>query len=183
MCQFTYSFSIKLHFVLYINFRFGYPKHAESLVNWIWTMRFSVHAFKKKTIVAEREITLLIKDDVPSYTSYTYWDGMGWPVGTCSYHKYQTSANKLMLPFSLEEQCLLARSLMIGWLKKSWNPQRVSSVVTLSVCLCVRPSVRERATGHTFTPRNLIFGLNDPWDMRKKKIFFCFSKFSFLRFL
>ena len=33
-------------------------------------------------------------------------------------------------------------------------------------------SVCSRATGHTFWPRNLIFGLIDPWDMRKKRIFF-----------
>ena len=37
---------------------------------------------------------------------------------------------------------LLGRSLMIGWRKKSWNPERVPSVVTLSVCLCVCVSVR-----------------------------------------
>ena len=36
---------------------------------------------------------------------------------------------------------LLGRSLMIGWRKKSWNPERVPSVVTLCVCLCVCPSV------------------------------------------
>ena len=33
----------------------------------------------------------------------------------------------------------------------------------------VCPSVR-----HTFWPRNLIFGLSDPWDMRKKTHFFLF---------
>ena len=32
---------------------------------------------------------------------------------------------------------LLGRSLMIGWRKKSWNPERVPSVVTLCVCLSV----------------------------------------------
>ena len=53
---------------------------------------------------------------------------------------------------------LLGRSLMIGWRKKSWNPERVPTVVTLSVCV----SVCERATGHTFWPRNAIFGLSDP---------------------
>ena len=31
----------------------------------------------------------------------------------------------------------LGRSLMIGWRKKSWNPERVPSVVTLSVCVSV----------------------------------------------
>ena len=30
----------------------------------------------------------------------------------------------------------LGRSLMIGWRNKSWNPERVPSVVTLSVCMC-----------------------------------------------
>ena len=38
-----------------------------------------------------------------------------------------------------------------------------------------------RATEHSFWPRNLIFGLSDPCDMRKKTLFF--SKFSFLPFL
>ena len=36
------------------------------------------------------------------------------------------------------------------------------------VCLSVRLSVCARATGHTFWPRKLIFGLSDPWDLRKK---------------
>ena len=41
--------------------------------------------------------------------------------------------------------------------------------VCVCVCLCV--CVCAQATGHTFWPRNLIFGLNDPLDMRKKQIF------------
>ena len=53
--------------------------------------------------------------------------------------------------------------------ENSRNPERVPSVVTF-VCVCV--SVYTRATGHTFWPRNLIFGLNDPWDMRKKSFIF-----------
>ena len=73
---------------------------------------------------------------------------------------------------------------MIGWRKKSWNPERVPSVVTfvcvcLSVCLCVC----NRATEHTFWPRNLIFGLNDPWDMRKKSNFLFFEIFIFTLFI
>ena len=72
----------------------------------------------------------------------------------------------------------LGRSLMIGWRKKTWNPERLPSVVTLSVCVCVCA----RATGHTFWPRNLIFGLSDPWDMRK--MFVCFFEiFIFTRFI
>ena len=72
---------------------------------------------------------------------------------------------------------------MIGWRKNSWNPERVSSVFTfVSVCLCVCLSVCTRATEHTFWHRNLIFWWNDPWDMRKKTFFFCFSKFSCLSF-
>ena len=63
---------------------------------------------------------------------------------------------------------LLGRSLMIGWRKNSWNHERVPTVVTF-VSVCV---VCPRVTGHTFWPRNLIFGLSDPWDMRKKRIFF-----------
>ena len=41
------------------------------------------------------------------------------------------------------------------------------SLSCLSVCL--------RATEHTFWPRNLIFGLKDPWDMRKKRNFLFFE--------
>ena len=56
---------------------------------------------------------------------------------------------------------------MIGWRKHSWNPERVSSVFTfVCVCLSVCVSVRNQAIEHTFWPRNLIFGLSDPWDMR-----------------
>ena len=61
--------------------------------------------------------------------------------------------------FSCYLKYILGRSLMIGWRQKSWNPE-----------------------GHIFWPRNLIFGLSHPWDMRKKHIF-CFSKCSFLHFL
>ena len=39
----------------------------------------------------------------------------------------------------------LGRSLMIGWRKKSWNPERVPTVVTLSVCPSVCPSTTYRA--------------------------------------
>ena len=81
----------------------------------------------------------------------------------------------LILSFSLifDTLLLLGRSLMIGWRKNSWKPERVPSVVTF-VCVC-----------HTFKPRNLIFGLSDPWDVRKKhffffKILFFYQKFSFL---
>ena len=75
---------------------------------------------------------------------------------------------------------ILSRSLMTGWRKNSWNHEKVSSVVTLSVCPSVCVCVRARATGHTFWPTNLIFGLSDPWNKRKK---YSFSKFSFLRYL
>ena len=78
---------------------------------------------------------------------------------------------------------LLGRSLMIGWRKKSWNPERVPSVVTLCVRVSVRVSVCERATSHTFWHRNLIFGLSDPWDMRKKRIFLFFEIFIFTLFI
>jgi len=78
---------------------------------------------------------------------------------------------------------LLGRSLMIGWRKKSWNPERVPTVVTLCVRVSVRVSVRARPTGHIFWPSNLIFGLNDPWDMRKKRIFLLFEIFTFTLFM
>ena len=56
---------------------------------------------------------------------------------------------------------------MIGWRKKSWNPERVPTVVTLCVCLCAR---------HIFWPRNFIFGLG-----HEKETFGVFSpKSSFL---
>ena len=68
---------------------------------------------------------------------------------------------------------------MIGWRKNSWNPERVSSVFTF-VSVCV--SVCTRATVHTFWSRNLIFGLSDPLDMRKKTTFF-FEIFIFTLFI
>ena len=67
----------------------------------------------------------------------------------------------------------VGRSLMIGWRKKlkPWKGALSSHFhVCLSVCLSVCVCVCGRATGHTFWPRNL-------------NAFFCFSKFSFLRFL
>ena len=89
---------------------------------------------------------------------------------------------------NLENMHVLGRSLMIGWRKKSWNPERVPSVITfVCVCVCVCVSVClcvcGRATGHTFRPRNLIFGLNDPWDMRKKYIFLFFEIYIFTLFI
>ena len=56
--------------------------------------------------------------------------------------------------YMLYNNFVLGLSLMISWRKTSWNPDRVPTVVTLCVCL----SVRERATGHSFWPRKLIFG-------------------------
>ena len=73
----------------------------------------------------------------------------------------------------------LDQPLMIGWRKKSWNPERVASVVTLPVYVSVNEL---QDTPFAFWPRNLIFGLNDPWDMGKKRLIFS-SKFSFLCFL
>ena len=49
--------------------------------------------------------------------------------------------------------------------------------VCLSVCLSVCPYLCTRATDHSFWARNLIFGLSDPWDMRKKRIFGNFYAF------
>ena len=50
--------------------------------------------------------------------------------------------------------CQLDRSLMKGWRKKSWHPERVSSLFTF-VSACV--SVCTWAIEHTFWHRNLIF--------------------------
>ena len=52
--------------------------------------------------------------------------------------------------------------------------QWVSSVFILSVCVNRLQS--------TFWPRDLVFGLSDPWHMRKKRSFFSFSKFWFFSF-
>ena len=70
---------------------------------------------------------------------------------------------------------MLGRSLMIEWRKNSWNPERVPTVSHFRVC--------PRATGHTFRPRNLLFGLNNPWDMRKKFCFLFFEIFLFTLFI
>merc|ERR1711923_229321 len=48
--------------------------------------------------------------------------------------------------------------------------------------LCL-PLVCARATGHIFWPRNLIFGLSDPWDMKKKPHFLFFEIFIFTLFI
>ena len=40
-----------------------------------------------------------------------------------------------------------------------------------------------QGTGHSFSPRNLIFGLSDPWDMRKKRFFLFFEIFIFTLFI
>ena len=69
---------------------------------------------------------------------------------------------------------ILGQSFLIGWRAKSWNPERMPSVVSLSVCA--------RATRHTFWHRKLIFGLNDPQDMRKKQIFHIFHCYALLAF-
>ena len=78
----------------------------------------------------------------------------------------------------------LGRSLKIGDLENRLKGQNLETLkgcplVTLSVCL----SVCELATGHTFWPRNLIFGLSDLWDMRKKLIFLFFEIFIFTLFI
>ena len=52
-----------------------------------------------------------------------------------------------------------------------------------SVCLSVCPCVRKQSAGHIFLPRKLIFVLNDPCDMRKKRIFLFFEIFIFTLFI
>ena len=46
---------------------------------------------------------------------------------------------------------------------KPWKGALSSHYVCVSVC--------KQVTGHTIWPKKLILGLNDPWDMRKKRIF------------
>ena len=65
---------------------------------------------------------------------------------------------------------MLDCSLIIGWREELPNPER--GVLTFSefvcVCVCVCACVYMWATEHSFSPKNLIFGLSDPWDMRQK---------------
>ena len=102
-----------------------------------------------------------------------------WHVLMCfpSYFMWQNRAH-----VNCPNKDFLGRSLMIGWRKKSWNPERVPSVFTfVCVCLSVCVCVCTRATDHSFWARNLIFGLSDPWNIRKKRIFF-FRNFHFSMF-
>ena len=75
---------------------------------------------------------------------------------------------------------VLGRSLMIGWRKKSWNHERVPSVVTLCVCPCVCPSVNELQVtpfdlGTQFLGRVVL----RTWE---KNVFFVFRNFHFYAF-
>ena len=63
----------------------------------------------------------------------------------------------------------------------TWGP--VHRSVRPSVCLSVCPSVRKQDIGPTFWPSNQIFGLSDPWDMRKKRIFLFFEILIFSLFI
>ena len=74
-------------------------------------------------------------------------------------------------------------SLMIGWRKNSWNPEKVSSVftfvfVSLSICVCVSTGYRVHLL--TWEPNFRV-----EWSLghEKKCILFCFLKFLFLCFL
>ena len=65
-------------------------------------------------------------------------------------------SNSLVSSESIVDQCIdilnlwqngsfLDRSLMKGWRKKSWTPERAPTVVTMSVCLSVCPCAGYRA--------------------------------------
>ena len=86
-------------------------------------------------------------------------------------------------PWDMRKKGFLGRSLMIGWRKKILKPWKGALSIHFRVCLSVCLCVCGRATGHTFWPRNLIFGLSDPWDMRKKRIFLFFKIFIFTLFI
>ena len=73
----------------------------------------------------------------------------------------------------------LKEKLLKPWKGALSSHFRVCPSVCPSVCL----SVCKHATGHTFSTRNLFFGLNDPWDMRKKRIFLFFEIFIFSLFI
>ena len=87
-------------------------------------------------------------------------------------HDYQNHKCEIQI------HTILDRSLMIDWRENSWNFECVSSVFTF-VCVCL--SVCNRATEQTFWHRNLIFGLSDPCDMKKKR-FFVFKNLHFYTF-
>ena len=72
---------------------------------------------------------------------------------------------------------ILDRSLMIGWRKNSWNPERVSSVF-IFVSVCLHAGYR----AHLLT-YELNFWVKWSLGHDEKTIFFCFSKYSCLRFL
>ena len=52
-------------------------------------------------------------------------------------------------------------------------------ITLVNFCLSVCP----RATGHTFWPRDLIFGLSDPWTWEKTIFFLFFEIFIFTLFI
>ena len=83
-----------------------------------------------------------------------------------------------MLPHSLFGSILDDR--LKEKLLKPWKGAH-SSHFRVCVCVCVCVSVYTRATEHSFWPRNIFFGLSDPWDMRKKLTYF--SVFRIFRFL
>ena len=77
---------------------------------------------------------------------------------------------------------LLGRSLMIGWRKNSWNPERAPSVVTF---VCVRLSVRPLAGCRTHClAQEPNFWVKWSLGHEKKRIFFSrnFHFYAFYRF-
>ena len=60
-------------------------------------------------------------------------------------------------------------------LRKPWKGVLFTFVC---VCVCTRGLLRSRS--HFFQPRKLIFGLNNPWKMKKKHFFFENSIFTLL---
>ena len=70
------------------------------------------------------------------------------------------------------------RPILDDWLKEKFlKPWKGVLSIHFCVCVCVQ------ATEHTFLPRNHIFGLNDPWYMRKEHIFFIFQNFHFYTYI
>ena len=83
-----------------------------------------------------------------------------------------------MLKITLLIDHILDRSLMIGWRK---NPETLKDVLCIHFRVCL--SVCTQVTEHIFWSRNLIFGMSDPWDMRKKHIFLFFEIFISMIFI
>ena len=77
----------------------------------------------------------------------------------------------------------LKEKLLKPWKGALCSHFRVCFSVSLFLCFSVSLFLCTRATDHSFWPRNLILGVSDPWDIRKKRIFLFFEIFIFTLFI